>query len=162
MLDGDLERGCKRLLNSHEMNPENPITTFVYGQVLAMSSRNDEAEKVFVSLDEFVPDSFFSQLGKFYIHALHHDRDAALEVANDELRQEAETDLQYSWSMAQCYALINELDDSIQSLENAMEYGFWNYPLFSERDPLLAPIREHERFPALMDDLKQKWVNFEG
>jgi non-specific serine/threonine protein kinase len=161
MMDGDLPRGRTYLLKSHETNPGNPITTLAYGQILAMNGRRQEAEPVFASLEDFVPDSFFSQLGKFYIHALHGDKRTALSAATTVLTEGAGSDLQYSWSMAQCFALIDEYDSAIEWLENAVEYGFWNYPLLSERDPLLEPLREHERFRALMVDVKKKWIEFE-
>ena len=63
--------------------------------------------------------------------------------------------------MAQCFVLLAEYDSAIEWLENAVQYGFWNYPLLSERDPLLEPLREHERFRALMVDVKKKWIEFE-
>lgn len=162
MMDGDFERGCERLHNSHEMNPGNPITTLAYAQVLAMHRQNDDAEKIFESLEETVPGSFFSQLGRFYIQALHKNRKQALAAATDELKKYAGSDFQYSWSMAQCYCLIDETNEAIHWLENAVKYGFWNYPLLSERDPLLAPVRTHEHFSAVMDDLQEKWNSLES
>lgn len=161
MMDGDFKGGRSGLLKCHELNPGNPITTLFYGQVLAMNGDNDEAEKVFASLDEFVPGSFFSQLAKFYVHAICGDREGALAAATDELKREAGEDLQYSWSMAQCYALIDNCDDAMQWLNTAVQYGFWNYPLLSERDPLLATLRNHKDFPALMESLKTKWTDLE-
>ncbi len=161
LMDGDLVRGRTCLLKGHELNPGNPITTLAYGQALAMNAWSEEAESVFASLEEFVPDSFFSHLGEFFIHALRRDKDAALSSVTDVLKVEAGSDLQYSWSMAQCFALIDERDNAMQWLENAVQYGFWNYPLLSERDPLLAPIRDHERFSALMKKVKKKWIDFE-
>lgn len=161
MMDGDLPRGCIHLLKSHEANPGNPITTLAYGQVLAMNGRRQEADPIFASLEEFVPGSFFSQLGKFYIHALHDDKQAGLSGVTDVLKEGAGSDLQYSWSMAQCFVMIDEHDSAIEWLENAVQYGFWNYPLLSERDPLLEPLREHERFRALMVSVKKKWIEFE-
>ena len=161
MMDGDLPRGRTCLLKSHESNPGNPITTLAYGQVLAMNGRKPDAEAVFASLENFVPDSFFSQLGSFYIHALRGDKQAGLAAVTDVLNEGAGSDLQYSWSMAQCFVLIDEYDSAIDWLENAAEHGLWNYPLLSERDPLLEPLREHERFRALMVDVKKKWIDFE-
>ncbi len=161
MMNGNLEKACIRLLESHNLNPGNPITTLAYGQVLAMAGRTQEATEIFNSLHEFVPDSLFSALGSFYVCALSGDRAGALAAASDDLKTDVSSDLQYSWSMAQCYAQIGATDESLQWLENAIKFGFWNYPLLAEGDPLLDPIRQDERYFSLMKKVKEKWVYFE-
>jgi len=161
MMGGDLDKACIRLLESHELNPGNPITTLAYGQVLAMSGRKEEATAIFNALDEFVPGSAFAALGKFYVCALAGDRDGALAAASDDLKADVSSDLQYSWSMAQCYAQIGATDESLRWLENAIKFGFWNHPLLAENDPLLDPVRQDERFGSLMNNVKEKWVYFE-
>lgn len=161
MLDGDFQRGRPLLLKSHELNPGNPITTLAYAQVLMMSGLGDEACEVFRSLEDIVPGSFFANLGSFYIHSIQGDRAYAREAATTGLDNAARSDLQYSWSMAQCFALVDEKDQAIQWLENAVRCGLWNYPLLADRDPLLASIRGEERFKTLMEDVRDKWINFE-
>lgn len=161
MMDGNLERGRARLLKGHNLNEGNPITTLAYGQVLAMNANLEEAEEVFSLLNEFVPDSFLSQLGKFYIYAMHKDKDAALSVATKEFQQEASSDPHYAWGLAHCFSLIQAKAEAFEWLQIAIQNGFWNYPLLSEHDPLLAFVRSDERFAELMDDLKTKWIYFE-
>jgi hypothetical protein len=63
--------------------------------------------------------------------------------------------------MAQCYAQIGEADESLHWLENAIQFGFWNYPLLAEGDPLLAPMRQDKRYVSLMEKVKERWVYFE-
>lgn len=160
-MDGDFEKACPLLLHCHELNPGNPITTLIYGQVLAMVDKYEQAQQIFASLNEFAADTFFSQLGKFFSLSLAGDKAAALAAATDDLEAEASSDLQYSWSLAQCYALIGEQERAITWLQNAIDYGFWNYPLLATHDPLLESIRQNEKFQSLMNDLKQKWIYFQ-
>ena len=161
MLDGNIDQACPQLLNSHKLNPENPITTLTYGQCLAMNGKVSEAERILSSLNEFAPGTVFSEVGKFYMYEMAKNKDAALAIATDELKAEASTDQHSSWCMAQCYALIDEHEASIDWLEEAIQYGLWNYPLIAERDTLLAPIRRNERFELLMAELKEKWIYFD-
>lgn len=161
MLDGNIDQACPQLLNSHKLNPGNPITTLTYGQCLAMNGNVSEAERILSSLNEFAPGTVFSEVGKFYMYGMAKNKDAALAIATDELKAEASTDQHSSWCMAQCYALIDEHEASIDWLEQAIQYGLWNYPLIAERDTLLAPIRRNERFELLMAELKEKWIYFD-
>lgn len=161
MLDGNLQDACPQLLVSHDLNPGNPITTMAYAQSLAMNDEYSKAKEVFALLDESVPDTFFSKLGNFYIYGMEGNREAALAMATEGLLTEAKSDLQYSWSLGQCFALIGEDEEAINWIENAVQYGFWNFPLLSERDRLLESLHSHKRYKALMADVKMKWTNFE-
>jgi len=126
-----------------------------------MNQREDEAIKVFDELLHDAPDTFFAQLGNVYKLALSGEREAALEAASDELRAAAREDLQYSWSLAECFAILDDSDQAIEWLENAVAQNFWNYPLLAEHDPLLAKVRDDPRFEELMDRVKELWEALE-
>jgi tetratricopeptide (TPR) repeat protein len=161
MLDGNLTQAANELLYSHEMNPGNPITTLVYGQVLAMTGDNTSAIPVLRSLETTLPNTFFSRLGELFAVSLEGDAKAALSLASDQLKSEAQSDWQYSWTLAQCFAVIGSSEEAIDWLNNAVRHGWMNYPALSEHDPLLESLRSHERFHALMADVKEKWLAFE-
>ena len=40
--------------------------------------------------------------------------------------------------------------EGLDLLEQAVKNGFYNYPLMSEKDPILEPIRKFDRFKKLM------------
>jgi non-specific serine/threonine protein kinase len=161
MLDGDLQRAQPLLLKSHELNAGNPITMLAYAQILLMAGSRGEACDVFRALEEVVHGSFFALLGRFYIHAIRGERAQAIKSVTPSLEEGARSDLQYSWSMAQGFALLEEKGRAVDWLENAVNCGFWNYPLFSDRDPLLVSIRDDVRFRLLMETVREKWINFE-
>ena len=50
---------------------------------------------------------------------------------------------------------------ALDSLEQAVNQGFINYPLMSEKDPILESIRGEERFIKLMKRVKYEWEHFE-
>jgi hypothetical protein len=74
--------------------------------------------------------------------------------------ENARHDLQYSWTMAQCCAMIGATEEATGWVENAVRQGFWNYPLLAERDPLLTTLRADSRFLKLMSSTKSKWLHF--
>ena len=161
MLDGNLTQATDELLYSHEMNPGNPITTLVYGQSLAMTGNSSAAIPVLRSLKTLLPDTFFSRLGELYAASLEGDSKTALRLASDQLKSEAQSDWQYSWTLAQCFAVTGNSEEAIDWLNNAVRHGWMNYPLLNEHDPLLESLRGHERFHALMVDVKARWLAFE-
>jgi hypothetical protein len=71
-----------------------------------------------------------------------------------------QVDCQYSWHMAAFYSYLNEKDQSLFWLENAVDRGFINYPMLNEYDKLLSNVRNEERFKKLLIRVKQEWENF--
>ena len=66
-------------------------------------------------------------MGAFYRFGLRGDRERAKDAVSEQTEAALGTDLQYSWMLAQCYALIEENDRAIHWLQNAVERGFVNY-----------------------------------
>jgi non-specific serine/threonine protein kinase len=160
VLDGDPERGIPWLARAHEMEPGNPITSIAYGQALAMAEQRTEACQVLDGIQEHVPDSFFAAFGQAFSLALQSRHEDARRAITPEVIENSRHDLQYSWMLAQCFALLGQLDDACEWVENAVHKGFWNYPLLKERDTLLAPLRHDSRYDALMEETKAKWLHF--
>lgn len=162
IMDGNPSRACEHLKRCYESDPANSVFLMLYAQALAMNERRDEAARVFTELSELGPEHFFAKLAHFYTACLQNDRDAAQAAATGELLAGSESDPQSSWTVAQCYALLGEQDKAVDWIANAISHGFWNYPLLAERDPLLEPIRKHERFQSLMSELKDKWIDLDA
>lgn len=105
------------------------------------------------------PGSFFAALGSLYKAARAGDREGALAGLTGEVTEACRFDPQYSWSLAQCLAMVGEQDEAVGWLANAAERGFVNHPLF-ESDPLLAGIREYAGFRDLLADIHRQWTRF--
>jgi len=97
----------------------------------------------------------------FLKYALKGETDKMNLVLTDELTKNVQADCQYSWHMASVYSYINERNESLKWLENAVNRGFINYPMLNDFDPLLENVRGSERFKKLMEQVKYEWENFE-
>jgi tetratricopeptide (TPR) repeat protein len=160
VLDGDPQRALPWLLRAHELDPQSPITSIAYGQALAMSGEAEESCRVLDDISTHLPESFFAGLGRAFSCAVRHRRDEAEAAITQDVVDNARHDLQYSWTLAQIYAMLDRPDEAYTWTFSAVTQGFWNYPLLAERDPLLVPLRSDPRFAALMQSTKEKWLNF--
>ena len=160
-MKGNFDEASELFSKSHIMNLENPGVRLLYGQALVMSGKIDDAFAVFDALLYDMPESPFAHVGGFYHFALRGDRERAKDAVSEETEAALGTDLQYSWMIAQCYALIEENDRAIRWLQTAVDRGFVNYPLLSEKDPLLANLRNEPAFTDLMAEVEIRWNNLD-
>jgi tetratricopeptide (TPR) repeat protein len=61
-----------------------------------------------------------------------------------------------AYGLGTAYAQLRDPPTAVRWLSQAAASGFACYPWF-ERDPLLDPIREDERFAAFMRELRRSW-----
>ena len=94
--------------------------------------------------------------------ALAGQKELALAAVTDEHRTVARGDAQFSWILAQCYALVDENEKALDWLSHAVSRGFINYPLFSELDPFLAGLRQDPDFIELMGTVEKRWQDFDA
>jgi len=160
-MKGNFDEASELLSKSYIVNLENPGVRLLYGQALVMSGKIDDASAVFDALLYDMPESPFAHVGGFYRLALRGDRERAQDAVSEETEAPPATDLQYSWMIAQCYALIEDKDRAIHWLQTAVDRGFVNYPLLSEKDPLLANLRTEPAFSELMADVETRWKNLD-
>jgi non-specific serine/threonine protein kinase len=132
----------------------------MYGQTLALGGRVDEALPIFDALVRDLPDSPFAQLAGFYACAFRGNREAARASVTPEVQAVLGSDPQYSWFLAECYAVIDDRHCALEWLDRAASRGFINYPLLAERDPLLEPLRGEPAFQELIAGVKRQWESF--
>jgi tetratricopeptide (TPR) repeat protein len=156
-MQGDFSNAVEPFKRSVKMDPSNPIVRMTYGQVLAFNGESALARDVFESLVRDMPETLFAKLARLYELALAGNREEALRALQPDMEAAAKEDLQYSWSVAECLALIGEADRSIEWLGNAVKQGLCNYPLLAELDPLLSNVRANNAFKTLMASVKERW-----
>ena len=78
-----------------------------------------------------------------------------------EFAAQIKMDHQYSYHIATFYSYLNEKEEALKWLENAVSRGFINYPILNEQDVLLKNIRDDEGYKTLMKRVKNEWENFE-
>ena len=71
-------------------------------------------------------------------------------------------DPQYAWYVAECYALVECPEESVQWLEHAVARGLINHPLLARLDPTLATVRRETGFLRLMRKVHDKWQSFQS
>jgi serine/threonine protein kinase len=162
LMEGDFGNAVGPFQKSCEMDLSNPIVRLTYGQTLAMNGQTDKAIEAFDLLMRDMPNTLFAHLGIFYKLALTGRQTAAMQVVPDEMKAAAWEDMEYSWCMAQCYALAGESSEALRWLANAISQNFMNYPLLAHQDPLLASLRGTPEFDRLMVRVKMNWQAFEG
>lgn len=115
-------------------------------------------------LDEIVRGEAMAQWKEwatFLERALAGDEAGARGAFSEATRAYLWNDPDGPWIVASTFALAGATDDALTWLERAVERGWINYPLFQERDPLLAGIRGEERFARLIARVKERWEAFE-
>jgi predicted Zn-dependent protease len=159
-MDGKFVEAIEAFTPHYAGNLDNPGVRLAYGQILALGGRPGDALPIFDALSRDFPESPFAHLGGSYAAALRGDRDGARRSLTSEVQTVLGGDAQYSWFLAQCYALIDDRAAAIQWLEHAASLGFINYPLLAAIDPFLAPLRGEPGFLSLIGDIKQRWESF--
>jgi predicted Zn-dependent protease len=162
MMAGEYSRALEPMSKALKLEPENPAIRFCYGQLMILNHRKNDGLAIFDSLVKEVPSGFFSKLALAFSHALGGNREVLCQVINEDLKNAVAGDLQYSWNLAQCFALVNERAQALQWLGNAINLGFTNYPMISRLDPFLDNIRRDPRFEALVEEVKARWEAFEA
>jgi len=146
----------------HERDPENLIAHWMYGSILARNGKTEEARAVFAELEGRPGSGPFGRLGAMHGRALVGDREGAIQAVTPDLMEAAKVDWQYSWEVATGYALVGEKEPALEWLALAVRRGFLNYRFLSEHDPLLASLREDERFRALMAEARTRFDNLDA
>ena len=157
VIDGDYARAVRLYTSQLAALYENPLMRLMYAQALHASGRTGDGHRELEQLAEAVPDNPFGQLAVVYLRALGGDREAALAALTPGLIASLESDLQYCWFLAQCYALAEDVESGLKWLRIAVERGFVHRPLLGERDPLLANLRRDPRYPELMLEAERRW-----
>ncbi len=142
-----------------EKNPEVPQAQLYYAYFLGCNNQTDKSYAVFDKLIADGAGTIFAPLGMFLKYAFQGDKSRALESLTFESKTKLKQDCEWSWLMADGYALIDEKDEALNWIESIVNSDFINYPLLSQHDPFLENIRDDKRFRALIERVKNAWEN---
>ena len=158
---GRFEIAIDYLFAAYELNPESPMHQFFKAIILVYNDRSDDAYDFICEFVEESSKNMFSQVTIFLKYSIKRDKDKLTSSLTPEFVKQIQRDLQHPYHIATFYSYIEEKEESLKWLENAVNRGFINYPLLSEQDKLLNNIRGEERFKKLMKRVKHEWENFE-
>jgi non-specific serine/threonine protein kinase len=138
-----------------------PNTRFCLAYALAGARRPKDAVVVLEPVKPTSDTDVFVQGCLFLKLALQGEKEKVTEVTSSEFFAAMRRDPGYSLLTADFYAILDEREQALDWLENAVNRGFINYPYLSEYDPFLAKLRGDPRFQKLMVRVKGEWKRFE-
>jgi serine/threonine protein kinase len=142
-------------------DPDNPSALNWYSLALVYAGRLEEAlVTINQNVHEEWPDSF-TKICLLIKHAIKRDTKRLMEIMSDDFTTKTKRDAQLCYILAVVFALAEKNETSLEWLEHAVNNGFINYPLISEKDKLLKNIRNEERFIKLMQRVKYEWEHFD-
>lgn len=164
-MQGELEEALSSFEKIAALEPESIIPKLWIVHVLAwMGQQRKALELVDQVTDLEPPDSIhqrFFELILFFKYAYEGNKSKAVQSLSEETKSYAWNDPELPWFGTECYALMDEKEEALRWLEQAIRRGWINYPLFAQHDPFLENIRGEERFKQLMKKVKYEWERFE-
>lgn len=143
------------------LDPKNPLLLWLRGQALALDGKTEEAIAQFDALKQECGEHYFCRIGSVMVAALRRDAAAAEKYIDPAFEKLTAADAHYSWMLGECYALLGNVERAITWLRVAVDNGFLNYPMLGRWDPLLANLRGHADFVALLRHTRELWERFE-
>jgi non-specific serine/threonine protein kinase len=137
-----------------------PVAQTSYAWILAYNGRRDEALAVIDRMGTANEGNVITTFSLLLKYALLKDKESALRVLTPEVRKTCRRDSEWSFWVAVGLSLAGAREEALDWLENAVNRGFINYPLF-QCDRFLDNIRGEERFKKLMEHAKYEWEHFE-
>ena len=158
---GRYEMAVDSFLAAYKLSPGNTANQFFKALMLLY---NDQADEAYDFIDEVVDESImntYTWLALFIKYTITKDKEkVASLLQKPEIVAQMQIDLQNSFLIATFCSYLNEREEALNWLENAVNRGFINYLLY-EHDKLLSNVREEKRFKKLMERVKYEWENFE-
>ena len=104
---------------------------------------------------------FFGMLSRGFAHAIAGREGHPLPELDEATASWAAKDFQYSWHIAQVYALAGMHEAALLWLTTAVNRGMVNYPFLAERDRTLDTLRGEPGFTALLARVKTEWEQYQ-
>jgi len=161
LAQGELEQSLSHFRKWYHMEPDSSVGRWHLAVNLALNQKQEESISLIEQTDKDIPGGPMNTFGLILKCAIKGEKESIKELLTDEITQMAWNDFHLPWFMAQCFALLNQKSRALDWLEQAVEQGWTNYPLFSTYDPFLENIRGEPRFKKLMKRVKYEWENFE-
>ena len=140
---------------------EIPYVIFTHALALAYNKRTKEAFRFIELNTDKNMDNALAKLGCMVKYSLEGKLYKVLQILTPDFKKTCLRDPTFCHHLSGIFSLLNEKDEALKWIENAINAGFLNYPLLADLDPFLENIRGEERFKKLMKRVKYEWENFE-
>ncbi|MBW1764787.1 MAG: hypothetical protein JRJ23_08625 [Deltaproteobacteria bacterium] len=159
--DGRFNRALQGFQMLYKLYPEQPWSQFYYALILAYHNETDEAISIIDQRSKANPGNVMAKLGQILKYALAGNKERVFQEITPDFKKTVQRNPFNSHPLASFFALIDEKEEALNWLENAVNRGFINYPFLNEYDPFLKNIRGEKRFIKLMERVKHEWDFFE-
>jgi TPR repeat protein len=159
---GDWEKAVQWYEKGAALAPDHPGLGMVLAQTHASAG---DLDRMSAAVERHAPEPRshpLATLTHILRHAVLGDAAAADALTDDAWAAKIWSDFQYTHVMAQAQAKLGRKSEALCWLERATERGCLNAPFLSERDPLLAGLRDDPRFADLMTRVRRRWERFEA
>jgi non-specific serine/threonine protein kinase len=159
--EGHFDLAAEQMRVAYEMVPNVPLYQFWYALSLASSKRFQESLSILdVDRGASPSDDAFINLSEFLRASLRGEKEKIPLLLTPDFLKTIKRDMQYSYHAASFYSYLDQPNDALDWLENAINQGFYNYPVIKV-DPFLENIRGEKRFKELKERAKYEWEHFE-
>jgi serine/threonine protein kinase/tetratricopeptide (TPR) repeat protein len=159
--NGDFDLALDSMRKWYQTDPESPVREFNYAYLLIYNKAFEDAFTIIDKCAAAEPDNVVAKFGLLLKYGLQKDKDRASQLMAPDFESTCRRDMEWSYYIAQAFALMDEKNKALDWLENAVDRGFIDYLLISKKDPFLDNIRGEERFRKLMERVKYEWEHFE-
>jgi len=157
---GDLRVALELSKEGYEKNPEVPQAQLYYAYFLFCNDHHEISYSIFDRLIIEGAGTIFEPMGKFLKFAFQGEKSLALDSLSEDFKAKLKLDCEWSWLIADGFALIGEKEEALNWLESIVNSDFINYPLLNQYDPYLINVRGEERFKTLIKRVKIAWEDF--
>jgi eukaryotic-like serine/threonine-protein kinase len=158
---GRFREAAEEATHAFKMDPDSTMNRFWSALTLAYAGNTEEVLALEASASVQSATDGLTGLVRLLAFALRGEKERFSEFLTDDFVDTIRRDFQYSYHVASFLAKLEMTDQSLGWLENAVNVGFFNYPLLAKIDPWLDNIRGEERFKNLMKRVKKDWEEFE-
>ncbi len=144
----------------YQADSTSPLAQDLYSNALAFNGQPDEALAIIDRTGAATARDVETVFCLFLKYAILKDKENASSLMTPEFQKTCWRDFEWSYYVAGRLSLLGAKGEALDWLENAINRGFINYPMF-QCDPFLDSIRREERFKRLMEHAKYEWEHFE-
>jgi non-specific serine/threonine protein kinase len=147
---GEFEQAIPWIEKSLKMDPNSPLLIWTAAITEAWAGNDEKAVAQFDRLFEVAPNWIYTKHGLFQKYAMLGQKERALQYNLPEMAEESKYDSHFALHMAECFAIIGEIDTAFEYLTLAVEHGLANVRFLGEHDRFLAGMRSDERFGEIL------------
>jgi serine/threonine protein kinase len=155
LVNGDTRAAVTCFEIGERMAPDEKVFGLFTGLAQLYLGDRESARAGFVRAS--TGEGFFKMLASAFVHGLDGEPGDPMPGLDDATKQWAATDWQYSWHLAEMYAVNGLPEEAMRWLQTAVQRGLVNHPLLAHYDRTLDSLRERSDFRELLHRVKREW-----